>query len=57
MELLACLELNELLREDKNVERDGEDGSLACEVSEGSKGSIRAIGVIQIELRIYRSEA
>jgi hypothetical protein len=51
------LELNELLREDKNVERDGEDGSLAGEVSEGSKGSIRAIGVIQIELRIYRSEA
>lgn len=28
MELLECLEFNELLREDKNVERDGKEGSL-----------------------------
>lgn len=54
---MECLELNELLRQDKNVERVGEDGNPACEVSEGGKGSAGAIGVIQFELRMYRSEA
>lgn len=32
--------------EDRNAERNADNGGLACEVSEGSKDSIQAIHVI-----------
>lgn len=41
--VMDCLELSGMfyaILEDKNVETNADDGGLACEVSEGIKGSI-----------------
>lgn len=54
---MECLELSGMFAEtleNKNVESIADNGGLACEVSEGSKGSIRYI-VYYFGLRISGS--